>query len=211
MRFHDVEQNEDEWYLLRSGRITNSALCKAMANYGNAFGEPAKKYAANIAVEQITGKVNPSTYSNEHMERGHEEEPLARMAYEDEYFCDVTNGGFFEDGDLGCSPDGLVGEDGLIEVKSHIPSVHYNIVRKQSFESVYKWQLIGNMKITGRDWIDYISYCSSFPDSKKLYTYRLYANDFKKEYNMIDTRIGEFRELIKKTKANILNSSYSII
>lgn len=211
MTFHDVEQNSDEWFLLRAGKKTNSAISKAMANYGKAFGDPAKKYAVQIAVEQITGVPISSNYSNEHMQRGHEDEPIARLMYENEYFCTVENGGFFEVGDYGCSPDGLVDDDGLVEIKSHLAPIHYEILRKQSYEKIYKWQLVGNMKLTGRQWIDYISYCGSFPEDKKLYVYRLFAKDFSKEYKMIDIRMSEFDVLIKTAKENILNCNYSII
>lgn len=208
--FHDIEQNTDGWDNLRAGRITSSALSKAMANFGKAFGEPAKKYAVDIALGQITGLPVSGGYSNDAMQRGHEEEPLARMAYEEQYFCTVDNGGFFELDDLGCSPDGLVGSDGVIEIKSAIPSIHYARIAKQGYDSAYKWQLIGNMKFTGREWIDFISYCSSFPDDKKLYVHRSYAGEFEKEYLMIDERVEEFRELIKSTKETILNNSYSV-
>jgi len=196
---------------LRCGRITGSALSKAMANYGKAFGEPAKKYAVSIAVEQITGvSADSDSYSNDHMQRGHEEEPIARLMYECEYFCDVTNGGFFELGDEGCSPDGLVGDDGVIEIKSAIPSIHYARIARQSFDPAYKWQLVGNLKLTGRDWIDFISYCSTFPEDKRLYVHRSYKADFVEEFKMIDIRLAEFKELIAKTKQVILNSDYSL-
>jgi len=210
-KFHDIAQNEEEWFQLRSGKITGSAMCKAMANFGKAFGEPAKKYAVNIVIEQITGNMDSSSYNNEHMDRGHEEEPLARMLYEDQYFCDVTNGGFFDCGDIGCSPDGLVNDDGVIEIKSAIPSVHYGRIARQSYDPAYKWQLVGNLKLTERDWIDFISYCAWFPDGKKLYVHRSYKKDFANEFLMVDERIGEFRELIKKTREVILNNEYSLI
>ena len=210
MQFHDVQQNTEEWHELRCGKITGSALSKAMANFGKAFGDPAKKYASQIALEQITGRYITDGYSNEHTERGHSEEPLARMEYEESYFCNVENGGFFENGIVGCSPDGLVGKEGLIEIKSAIPSVHVDRIRKQSFDSQYKWQLIGNMKLTNRQWIDFISYCSSFPEGKKLYVCRLEANSFKKEFEMIDARIAEFSKLIQETKDLIINNRYSV-
>ena len=92
--FHDVDQNTDEWFAMRAGLLTSSKLGTIMANYGKAFGEPAKKYAVNIAIEQITSKPIASSYSNEHMERGHEQEPIARMLYEEETFSEVSNGGF---------------------------------------------------------------------------------------------------------------------
>ena len=209
--WHDIEQNADEWFLLRAGKVTASSLNKVMANYGKAFGDPAKKYAVDIAVQQITGSTSGGGYSNEHMDRGHEEEPLAKMLYEETYFCDVTNGGFFEDGDTGTSPDGLVGTDGMVEIKSALPAIHYNRIKKQSYDSAYKWQLVGHLKISGRDWVDFISYCSSFPDDKKLYVHRSYKEDFSKEFEMVDARLKEFRTLISETKATILNNNYSVI
>jgi hypothetical protein len=200
MIFHNINQNSDEWHQLRAGKITSSALSKAMANFGKAFGEPAKKYAVSIAIEQITGQAISSDYSNEHMERGHEEEPIARMLYEEEYFCDVANGGFFDLGDVGCSPDGLVGYSGVIEIKSAIPSVHFERVKKNKYDSAYKWQLAGNLKFTGREWIDFISYCGQFPEGKKLFIHRSTVDDFKDEFKMIDERLDQFRTLIEETK-----------
>ena len=87
--FHNVSQNTDEWYQLRAGKVTASSLNKIMANYGKAFGDPAKKYAVDIAVQQLTGATSGGGYTNEHMDRGHEEEPLAVMDYESQYFCTV--------------------------------------------------------------------------------------------------------------------------
>ena len=94
-KFIDVNQNSDEWFKLRAGMLTSSKLGVIMANFGKSFGEPAKKYAVQIASEQITGDPISSGYSNEHMDRGHQQEPIARMLYEEQSFCDVGNGGFF--------------------------------------------------------------------------------------------------------------------
>lgn len=209
--WHDVEQNNDEWYLLRAGKVTASALSKVMANYGKAFGEPAKKYAVDIVVQQLTGGSSGGGYTNDHMDRGHEEEPLAIMAYEERYFCEVTNGGFYDEGDTGTSPDGLVGFDGMVEVKSAIPSIHYSRIVRQSFDPTYKWQLAGHLKFSGREWVDFISYCSSFPDDKKLYVHRSTRADFAKEFEMIDERLQEFNELLEETRNTILNNDYSLI
>ena len=202
--FHDVQQNTEEWDLLRAARITSSKLSVVMANFGKAFGDPAKKYAVDIAVAQLTGKAPKSGYSNDHMECGHEEEPLARMAYEEQHFCNVSNGGFFAIGDdLGCSPDGLLSEDGVIEIKSAIPSIHYERIRKNTFDSAYKWQLIGNMVLPKRDWIDFVSYCSDFPLDSQLFTVRLHVEDYQEEAKMIAERLAEFRALIDQIKNDI--------
>lgn len=206
--FHDIEQNGDDWYQMRGGKITSSKLAVIMANYGKAFGEPAKRYAHQIAIERITGNAIASTYKNDAMDRGHEEEPIARMKYEEDMFCDVSNGGFFSSNKVGCSPDGLVGSDGVVEIKSAEAAIHYKRIKDQKFDSGYKWQLLGNMKFTGRKWIDFISYCSEFPEGKRLYVYRLNAVDFKDEFEMIDQRITEFWELVESATVVINESNY---
>ncbi len=208
-KFVDIEQNTDEWLELRAGLLTSSKLGVVMANFGKAFGEPAKKYAVNIAIEQITGKPISGGYSNEHMERGHEQEPIAKMTYEDQTFCEVSNGGFFGSEFVGCSPDGLVYDFGVIEIKSVISSTHYANVKRQGLDPAYKWQCIGNVKFTGRDWLDFVSYCSEYPLDKQLFIHRINRDDLTKEFKMIDDRIEEFRSLVVETKRQIIESSYS--
>ena len=202
--FLDIRQNSDAWLLARAGKVTGSAISKIMANYGKSFGEPAKKLAANIAVEQLTGQNISSNYSNEHMQRGHEQEPIARLMYEDELFCDVANGGFFDNDFTGCSPDGLVDASGVIEIKSVIASVQYSTIKRNSFDPAYKWQLNFNLKETGREWIDYISFCNEFPEGKKLFTHRLHADEQQEEFKMIDIRLAKFAALVNEIKADIM-------
>ena len=209
-KFIDVEQNSEEWFDLRGGRLTSSKMGTIMANFGKAFGEPAKKYAVNIAIEQITGNPIPSTFTNDHMQRGHDQEPIAREMYEDENFCDVTNGGFFESEFIGCSPDGLVDEDGVIEIKSVISTTHFATLKRQNVDPAYKWQCVANLLFTGRDWLDFISYCEEFPDTKQLFVKRIYKKDLEKEFEMIEARIAEFKILVADTKKLIIESQYSV-
>ena len=207
-KFIDVDQNSDAWFQMRAGKLTSSNLGKVMANYGKAFGEPAKKLAAAVAVQRITGKCSENGYSNEHMERGHEQEPLARMLYENETFCDVTNGGFFESDFIGCSPDGLVHTDGVIEIKSVIENVHYANIKRGGLDPAYRWQCIGNLKFTDRDWLDFVSYCQAFPIGKQLYVHRINKQDLVKEFKMIDFRIAGFRELVDNITKTINETNY---
>jgi len=205
--FINVEQNTDEWYALRAGKLTSSNLSKVMANLGKAFGEPAKKYSVNIAIEQITGNPISSNYSNDHMERGHEQEPIARNLYEQEMFCEVDNGGFFDGGFIGCSPDGIL-DDGVIEIKSVIPSVHFANIKRGSVDPAYKWQCIGNLQYIGREWLDFISFCADFPEDKQLFTHRLYAENLTEEFKILNDRTHEFESLVNDTKQLILKSNY---
>lgn len=205
MRFLDIDQNTDEWLDLRMGKITGSSCSKMMAHYGKPLGEPAKKAAVEIAVEQLTGKRSGvAHYTNADMKRGHEQEPFARALYEEKYFVDVTNGGFFDCGNAGCSPDGLVFDNGIIEIKSVISSVHYANIKRGGFDPAYKWQLHFNLLKTEREWIDSVSYCADFPEDKQLYIHRLNANDCKDEFKMIADREKQFFELVEEIKQTII-------
>jgi len=205
--FHDVQQNSDEWFQMRVGRVGGSSISKIMANFGKAFGQPAKDFAVKIALEQITGSRSESGYSNAHMERGTLQEPIARALYEDEFFCDVSNGGFFELGqDVGVSPDGLVYEDGQIEIKSVIETTHYATLTRKKFDPAYQWQLYFCLMVTGREWVDFVSFCADFPEGKRLFTDRIYRDKSTDKFEMISTRMNEFRALVNEAKQVILSA-----
>lgn len=203
MTFHDVEQNTPEWEELRLGKATASSFGLFMANYGKAFGEPAKDYALRIALERLTGRKAEYSFKNEHMERGHAQEPIARMLYEERYFVDVTNGGFFCHGTHGDSPDGLIGTDGVYEGKAVIATTHYATIRRGSFDPAYRWQLIGHLDCTSRQWVDFASYCSDFPEDKQLVVYRLHRDECQQELQMLRERRDEFMQLVQSTYERI--------
>ena len=197
----EVEQNTDEWLQMRSGLLTMSNLGLVMANLGKKFGEPAKKLAVRIAVEQITGKFIQGGYSNADMDRGHEQEPIAIGLYEQERFIDVDSPGFYSDGSLGGSPDGLVGDDGLIEVKSSIAHIHYNRIKSGNIEAGYKWQCWGNLMLSERKWIDFVSYCSEFPEGRQLHIQRLVADHLPGA--VIRGRVKSYLELVAEIKGTV--------
>ncbi|MBK5075173.1 YqaJ viral recombinase family protein [Budviciaceae bacterium CWB-B4] len=199
MQWHNVQQNTEEWEQLRIGKVTASSFGCIMANNGKAFGEPAKRYALQIALEIVTGNKAEFSFSNEHMERGHEQEPIARMLYEELNFTDVTNGGFFDCGDYGDSPDGLIDDDGVIEIKSVTAAIHYATLQRKSFDPAYRWQLIGHLDCAERQWVDFVSYCSDFPKEKQLITHRLNRPDFTSEIIQLRERRSEFINLIGET------------
>lgn len=202
-KWHDVPQNTEAWQALRLGKATASNFGCIMANDGAAFGEPAKKYALQLALELATGRKAEFSFSTDHMERGHEQEPIARMLYEDAEFVDVTNGGFFDCGDHGDSPDGLIQHDGVIEIKSVTAAVHYATLKRDSFDPAYRWQLVGHLDCTGRDWVDFVSFCSEFPEASQLIVYRSTRDDFKDELKRLEDRRAKFLELVQTTLASI--------
>lgn len=203
LKFHDIQQNTDEWMALRLGKATASQFGTFMANYGKDFGDPAKRYALQIALERLTGKKAEHSFSNDHTERGHEQEPVARMLYAEEHFVEVGNGGFFDCGEYGDSPDGLVGKTGVLEIKSVIASTHYATILRGSYDPSYKWQLVGHLDCTERDWVDFASYCSDFPRESQLCVYRLHRDECEDELNMLRERRTLFLDLVTTTMHNI--------
>jgi hypothetical protein len=203
LEFHNVEQNTDAWQALRLGKATASNFGCFMANLGKAFGEPAKRYALQLALERITGAKASFSFTNEHMERGHEQEPIARMLYEEEAFCTVTNGGFFGCATYGDSPDGLVGDKGVVEIKSVIAPTHYDTMMRGRFDPAYKWQLVGHLDCTGREWVDFISFCADFPRDSQLFVSRLYRHQCEEELQALTQRRAQFLRLVEEIERDV--------
>lgn len=177
----DVNQNTEDWFNLRLGKVTSSNFDKIMANEGKSFGNPAIEYAQKIALEIVTEQRDETgSYKNAFMDRGHELEPLAIEAYEIETLQIVTNGGFNDNGLTGDSPDGNIG-DGCIEVKSVIPNIQWKRLKKGGFDLAYKWQIHGHIWQGEKDWCDFVSYCPEMPPKKQLYIFRV-----ERDQEMID-------------------------
>lgn len=204
MIWHNVEQNSPEWDELKLGQPGSSAAATFMAHYGKDFGEPAQKLALRYALERINGRKSERNFSSPHMDRGHIEEPIGRDLYEQLNFVEVTNGGYFDHIEWGDSPDGLVDGDGAIEIKSVIDSVHEATIRRGTYDPAYKWQIVTHFDGTGRDWVDYVSYCGDYPEWDQLVVFRTYRDQVEKELAMLRERREQFIELIK-TKVNEIN------
>lgn len=210
MIWRDVQQNSDEWLELRRGKVTASNFSMFMANDGKSFGEPAKKYALQVALERVTGIKSEGGFSNCHTDRGHIEEPIARLLYEETYFTEVTNGGLFDCGEYADSPDGLAGNDGVIEIKSVTPSVHYATLKRGSFDPAYTWQLVGHIECSNRSWVDFVSYCSEFPRHNNLIVFRTYREEFSDHIKRLQARRTEFLKLINQLTIEINNINSSL-
>lgn len=202
MKWHDVEQNSPEWELLKLGKPSSSGYAKFMANFGKPFGEPAHRYALQIALERITGRKAEHSFRNDDMDRGHEQEPVARMLYEEMFYCAVDNGGFFDFGEYGDSPDGLIGSDGVIEIKSVIATTHEATLKRGGFDPAYRWQIAGHFD-TGREWVDFVSYCADYPEWMQLAVYRVWRKDMVDEIVKLHERRELFLELVREKESEI--------
>lgn len=208
MQWFNTDQNTEEWLNIRAGKVTGSKFGTFMANDPGGFGDPAKRYAVQKAIERITGRRIVEGFSNEHTERGHEQEPIAKRLYEDRYFVDVLPGGFFDCGDYAASPDGLIGEDGLIEIKSVIAPIHYATLKRGAFDPTYTWQIAGHLDCSGREYCDFVSYCAEFPEGKDLFVHRIYRKDFQEKIDRLRDRRAKFLDYIKQIERDIINYEY---
>ena len=171
------EQRTDEWYAARLGMVTASSVGALLTPAGRvADNDPARRYITALASERIAGYAEPGRISAD-MWRGIEEEPLARDAYAEYEAIPVAECGLMVRDDwgvqIGYSPDGLVGDDGQIEIKSRLHHVHVSTVLASDVPPEVWAQLQCGLLVSGRAWVDYISYSSGMA----LWIRRVYPDD----------------------------------
>ena len=155
MKIIDCVQGTEEWFLARLGKATTSCFSKAIAG---GQGKTRKTYMIQLVAERLTGEPQDN-YNNAAMQHGSETEPLAREYYSLINDVTVEQVGFIErDDDIGCSPDGLVGADGMTEFKCPNSSTHITYLLEDRLPTTYKAQVQGNLWVAERQWIDFVSY-----------------------------------------------------
>lgn len=167
LTIHDVEQGTDQWHDARRGVLTASAIGKLItpSTLKPARNETARQVILLLAAERITGHTDP-TYPTREMERGNWDEPVARDLYS-QHIAPVTECGFMVRDDwgyeIGFSPDGLVGDDGLVEIKSRSQKNQLATILTDQVPIEHMAQCQTGLIVSGRSFIDYCSYCSGMP------------------------------------------------
>ena len=164
--FFDVEQGTEEWLALRCGILTASEMKLIVTpTLKPASNDKERAHLFELLGQRITGYVEPR-YVSDDMLRGQWDEIEARIKYRD-HFGPVTECGFITNDDhgfvIGYSPDGLVGDDGLIECKSRRQRFQVETIVSDSVPVEYMLQLQTGLLVSGREWIDFISYCGGMP------------------------------------------------
>ena len=162
----DIEQGSDEWHAIRRGVITASAIAKLLTGTGKpANNDTSRAQLYQLLAERITGESDPGFY-NDDMARGHLLEPFARDLYAANY-APVQECGFItcklSGVVIGYSPDGLVGDDGLIEIKSPRQKTHLKSLLTNQVPGEYVPQVQTGLAVSGRAWCDFISYAPGLP------------------------------------------------
>lgn len=165
--YDDVEQGSDQWHELRRGILTASTMGQLITakTLKIAANDTSRSLVAQLVSERITGIVEDS-YTGFDMERGHLDEPVARDLYS-QHYGQVEEVGFIvrEEGNyrVGYSPDGTVGTTGLIEIKSRLPKIHLKTILAGEVPNEYVPQCQTALFVTGREWVDFISYSGGMP------------------------------------------------
>jgi hypothetical protein len=177
-----IEQQTPEWLQIRRGIVTASRMSDVVSRLkvkskNGAKGAPSAKrlqYRKELAYEILTGH-SWERFVSPYMDYGSENEGLARAAYEMRFDVEVLPGGFWlhdRINRLGASPDGLVGEDGLVEFKVP-PSRHIDIISSRAIPEEYLWQVMTEIACTGRKWCDFVSHDPTMPKNVNTWVKRV--------------------------------------
>lgn len=187
-----VEQGTEEWLAMRLGHVTASCIADVMAKGKSGEAESRRKYKLKLIAERLT-KQQQETFSNAAMEWGVEQEPYARMAYEVAVGEFVDKTGFWKHPSIewvGASPDGLVGDDGLVEIKCPNTTTHIDYIYDDKVPAKYFKQIQCQLWVTGRKWCDFVSFDPRLPQPNQLFIKRcLRDEEFIPE---METEVREF-------------------
>jgi len=184
----NIEQRSDEWFAVRCGKVTASRVSDVIAKTKSGWGASRANYMAQLIAERLTGEVADS-YSNSAMQWGIDHEDEARVAYEFYENEGVQEIGFVQHNDLesGASPDGLVGGDGLVEIKCPNTATHIQTLLDQKIPRKYETQMLWQLECTDRKWCDFVSFDPRMPEDLKL---------FVKRFERDDERLDEIRTMV---------------
>lgn len=181
MIIHDLEQGTAEWLTMRCGACTASRLNDALAKLKDLTKESADRanYRKELAIERLTGNAYPH-FVTEAMQHGIDNEPIARAEYEILTGQEVTPIGLAMHDEIkyfSASTDGLVGKDGMLEIKCLGSINHLDILIAGEIPKKYHWQMLGGMACAERQWCDFVSYDPRMPADLQLFVKRLERSD----------------------------------
>lgn len=175
MKVVDCIQGSPEWMAARCGKVSASRIADMMAKTKSGYSTSRANYAAELVAERLTG-TKAEKFTNAAMTHGTEQEPVARSMYEFMRDASVTEVGvvLHDRIEMACaSPDGLVGDDGLIEIKCPLTATHIETLRGGSIDGKYIKQMQFQMACTGRQWCDFVSFDPRMPSDMQIHIERV--------------------------------------
>lgn len=174
-----IEQGSPEWHQQRIGKLTASRIADALARTKTGWGASRANLMAALVAERLTG-VSQDSYTNGAMQWGIDTEPKAKAAYEFRNDIDIAPAGFVPHPLIamsGASPDGYVGDDGLIEIKCPNIATHIETLLGAEIDGRYVKQMQWQMACTGRAWCDFASFDPRLPPEMQLHVRRVHRDD----------------------------------
>ena len=174
-----VQQGTDAWHQLRLGKVTASRVADILAKTKTGPSASRQNYLIELALQRTTGIIQES-YSNAAMEWGTQTEPQARVAYEVRTNNFVDQLAFVDHPSIewfGCSPDGLVSDRGLVEIKCPNSTTHWEYFKFNRPPQKYVIQMQAQMAVTGKDWCDFVSFDPRMPERSQLLIVRVDRDD----------------------------------
>lgn len=176
----EIEQRTDDWFTARLGKVTASSLYKVLAKTKTGYGADRGNYMTQLVLERVTG-TKADSYTNAAMQWGIDQEPFARAAYEASRGVMVDEVGFIPHPTIaaaGASPDGLVGDDGMVEIKCPDSKTALECwLAENPVESKYFAQMQWQMRCADRSWCDYVVFDPRMPAKAQLFVVRVLRDD----------------------------------
>jgi putative phage-type endonuclease len=197
-----MEQRTDDWFAARLGKVTASRISDVMAKTKTGYSASRENYMAQLIVERLTN-TKAESFSSAAMEWGTNQEPFARAAYEVKTGVLVEEEGFVQHKSIdmaGASPDGLVGTNGLVEIKCPNTATHIDTLLSQKIADKYIMQMQFQMACTDRMWCDFVSFDPRMPEKNQIFIKRVERDDkLIKEIEWEITKfLGELTEKLTK-------------
>lgn len=198
IQIFNFDQGTEEWHLARAGIPTASMFATVMASgRGGGESKTRAKYMRQLAGEVITGRPMES-YSNAHMDRGHEMEPEARELYAFATDTDPEQVGFIRNNQKGCSPDSLIGAGGMLEIKSKLPDLVIECWERGDFPPEHKAQCQGGLWVAEREWIDIVVYWPAMPVFiKRAYRDEPYISEMSKAIDQFNDELAAMVDRVR--------------
>ena len=196
-----MEQRSPEWFAARLGKVTASRVADVIAKTKTGYSTSRENYMAQLVCERMTG-TQAESYNNSAMQWGTDQEPLARAAYEAAADVLVDETGFVIHptiAEAGASPDGLVGDDGLIEIKCPNTSTHIDTLLSEKVPSKYLTQMMWQMACTGRKWCDFVSFDPRMPEGLQIFIKRVDYHD-----SIVKGLESEVKEFLEELETKIV-------
>lgn len=204
-----MEQRSPEWFAMRAGKVTASRVADLIAKTKTGWGASRANYQAELIVERLMG-TSGGGFTNAAMQWGTDQEPFARDAYIAKSGLEVQEVAFVIHPAIsmsGASPDGLVGDFGMLEIKCPNTATHIETLISGKIPEKYQTQMLWQMACCGRDWCDFVSYDPRLPAEMELFVQRLprderRINELEKEVEIflaeVEQKLSDLRHAVSQ-------------